>query len=467
MVEDVAWGSRAVSRQLCTCVSRQLFDDRTFRRNDNGSVAVIFALTVFIVVAMVGGAVDFGRAYALKAKLQAAVDASALAAASAYVNDPNHDVNAAITHAQQFYRASMSDVTGAAMSGRLATRTQTVTMTGTVTLKTPFLSLVGIDDIALEAFAEATTANASSAEGSSNDVEISLMLDVTSSMLEPAGDGKTKLEALKSSAKMFVDVLIPDAGEPKARIALAPFANYVNVGEHLIAMVTAAPASKVVASDACGPASNGTLPSCEIYRSPCVSERTGSDAFTDADPGANRYFRARYFIDRPTAQGCGIGPTASIMPLTTDKAALKARIDSMVGSGITAGHLGTAWAWYLLSPNWRTVFTRASAPRPYNTKALRKIAVLMTDGEFNYEYAAEEQGTSISQAKRLCAEMKTASRGIEIFTVGFKLDTKEAIDTLNACATDASYAFLAQDAAQLEAVFKDIAYRTVPLHLAR
>ena len=64
----------------------------------------------------------------------------------------------------------------------------------------------------------------------------------------------------------------------------------------------------------------------------------------------------------------------------------------------------------------------------YYGNGQRKIAVLMTDGEYN-EWYSSGQGDSIAQAKSLCTKMK--AKEIEIFTVGFKLDTQESIDTLN------------------------------------
>ena len=56
----------------------------------------------------------------------------------------------------------------------------------------------------------------------------------------------------------------------------------------------------------------------------------------------------------------------SVQPLSTDKTMLKRRVDKLVTSGSTAGHLGTAWAWYLLSPKWGYLFPAASAPGPYS-----------------------------------------------------------------------------------------------------
>jgi hypothetical protein len=57
--------------------------------------------------------------------------------------------------------------------------------------------------------------------------------------------------------------------------------------------------------------------------------------------------------------------------------------------------------------------------------------------------------------------------GIEVFTVGFVLDTALARQTMTDCASSADRAFLVDDAAALEAAFRDIAHRSVPLHLSQ
>ena len=53
----------------------------TLSRDDRGSVAIMFALSIFVVFTLVGGAVDFGRAMVARERLQSAVDSSVLAAA--------------------------------------------------------------------------------------------------------------------------------------------------------------------------------------------------------------------------------------------------------------------------------------------------------------------------------------------------------------------------------------------------
>jgi len=49
--------------------------------HDKGQIAIIVAITLVVLIGMVGLAVDSGRGYGVKAKLSAAVDAAAIAAA--------------------------------------------------------------------------------------------------------------------------------------------------------------------------------------------------------------------------------------------------------------------------------------------------------------------------------------------------------------------------------------------------
>ena len=56
---------------------------------------------------------------------------------------------------------------------------------------------------------------------------------------------------------------------------------------------------------------------------------------------------------------CTVPSGSEVMPLTSDVDALKAKINGLSASGGTAGHLGTAWAWYTLSPNWASLWPTA------------------------------------------------------------------------------------------------------------
>ena len=179
------------------------------------------------------------------------------------------------------------------------------------------------------------------------------------------------------------------------------------------------------------------------------------------------------------------------MPLTNDKSRLIAAIDAFSASKSTSGHLGTAWAWYLLSPNWSGVLPAESRPGSYadltatsggGQPKLRKVAVLMTDGEYNNQFCnglpdrasnasprsgcTAANGTSTIQARALCENMKKA--GITVYTVGFELGGQQsAVDTLRRCASDPTKFFDADNGEELQQAFRTIAIQLSQLHLSR
>ncbi len=63
-------------------ILRQFFLQKffMFRRDTAGAVAVMFGLAVLVIFVTAGGALDFGLANSKRNRLQAAADASALAA---------------------------------------------------------------------------------------------------------------------------------------------------------------------------------------------------------------------------------------------------------------------------------------------------------------------------------------------------------------------------------------------------
>lgn len=200
----------------------------------------------------------------------------------------------------------------------------------------------------------------------------------------------------------------------------------------------------------------------------CVTERTGPNAYTDAGPGTayvGAYSGGSNSVQNYSSDGkCWVAgrELPSIIPLTNDKATLTSFFNSATVGGATPGHIGTAWAWYMISPNWSSVFTGPSMPTAYNQPNVMKAAILMTDGEYNIHYAS---ATARDQALALCANMK--AQGIKVFTVGFGFSTsatanasgtteQRAKDLLQQCASDSSSYFFPYDGNALRAAFSQI-----------
>jgi len=221
--------------------------------------------------------------------------------------------------------------------------------------------------------------------------------------------------------------------------------------------------------------------------STCASERT-ADAFTDVSPTTSPLHRT-YPAASPMASSTNPCVGQTILPLSTDKAALKAQIDSFAAAGSTAGHLGVAWAWYLVSPNFGSLWPASSAPAAYGTDHLFKVVVLMTDGAFNTGYCNgvisqdstsgsgsandhincnSPNGSAFTQAQTLCTNMKAPGNDVIVYTVGFNVGSDpNAQLIMNQCATDAEHAYFPETGAELKMAFQLIAQEISQLRLSQ
>jgi hypothetical protein len=405
----------------------------TFAADDRGAVAIMFALLVVTMLAFVGGAVDFARYHQMRTQYLAALDGASIAAA--------RTLQLGGTEAQAYevgyrYMAAVHDRHRLPGTIDFRIAESGVMMIGTLNLSMPtsILSVVNLPKIDMNL---SNTARF----GVGPDVELSLMLDITGSM------GGQKLEDLKSAVEDLINIVVQeDVTTSKSRVGLAPFSNNVSLKTKQFKAVT-------------GITGGG-------YRK-CVVERTGIDAYTDTSPTLGGRLRA--LDDVAPTESCKGG--SEVFPLSRKKSDLKAMVRSLTAGGMTAGHLGTAWAWYLLSPEWKDAFETDEQPAPYSDLTeknpsggpkLRKIAVLMTDGIYNKEYTATDATT---QARNICTEMKKT--GIEVFTVGFDITDPSVVTTLRNCATADSNYYEAGDGEGLKRAFRDIALKSAPLRLSQ
>jgi len=402
-----------------------------FGRSQSGAVAIIFALTLVMVVGLVGGAIDYGRWASAKSKQQQAIDAAVLAAGRTYQISAQN-VSSATAAATLYYQELKSmllanDVT----TFQVVDNGKTVVGVTSGFVKTPFLSVVGIANLPVNITAKAILASGGNAK---NSVEISLMLDITGSM------SGSKVADLKLAAKDLVDIVVwEDQSNQYSRVAIAPFSENVNVGREYYEKVVGQP-----------PSGSGTSETC-------VRERRTSDRYTDEVPGPGNYFDAETSV---SWGGCR--PQSTIMPLSNNKTLLKSHIDGFGTAGYTAGHLGTGWAWYLLSPKWNSVWAGDANAADYGAN-VRKIAVLMTDGEYNKQYSG---AASTEQARQICSRMKAT--GITVYTIGFQISLGgEAYQTLQQCATSAGHFFNSTSGEELRQAFREIGLQIVTLRLSQ
>ena len=213
--------------------------------------------------------------------------------------------------------------------------------------------------------------------------------------------------------------------------------------------------------------------------SSCVSERTGAQAYTDASPSSAR-------VGFNYANSSNVCPTAEILPLSSNTTAIKNLINSLSDDGSTAGHIGTAWGWYTVSPNFNSLWPSSGAG-VRNERDLLKAVVIMTDGDYNTPYCSgviaqdalsgsgsstdkincdSTNGRSFDQAGALCDAMK--AQGIIVYTVGFQVSSgSSAANILAQCATSSNHAYLPASGADLSDSFKAIGRDITRLRISK
>jgi Putative Flp pilus-assembly TadE/G-like/von Willebrand factor type A domain len=499
-------------------------------RNTAGNLTIMFALAAVPLFGAVGASIDMVRWVNASNNLNAALDAGVLAGTQ-YLSEHPKDLTGAITIANKFYDQTLVNGLFAEndVDFKLNSKSNGLAGFGNVEIDTSILRVLGMDRLVVlsPAVSEAVVAEAG-AVAPSADLEISLMLDVTGSMCNdntgPCNSG-TKISALKEASTQLVDTVIwKDQSKFTSKIAVVPFSTRVRVGPDaggssaMKKLTNLEPTwsgyyKVCTAGTGGGGSESSTAWVCTKYQTqkvnnwklmPCVTDRFYNAGWkfdlSDTAPGSNSWLNAHDGSRMPDGvDSSGTNPTSGlgkkvsdpathwnytpdgkcedvaetneVLALTNDKATLKAKIDGLRAYGSTAGVLGTAFSWYMLSPEWKNVWTGQSQPKAYSLLTekndqgkpkLRKIAILMTDGSYNTFRGWKDQDINMvsSNAKQMCTNMK--AKGIEIYTVGFELDSlpasQKAVATtmLKDCGTTVNHFYDSINAAALKEAFADI-----------
>jgi len=449
----------------------------SFVQDTAGDVAILFGLMTMAMFMLIGAAVDVGRWLNARDQTIAAIDAAVLAAGRALQTNGGNQADA-IKMAKVYYQQATKSrlvVKNDSVSFSVVDNGTAVQATGNAEINTPFMRLAGINELPLLKLTGAEHSKSVLAVGGNAELnlEIAMMLDVSGSM----GSG-SKLQDMKDAAADLVDIVVwQDQSAFTSKVSVVPFSGDVRPPEKAPAGVVGGLLNSLLGSvtpalSSSWPATR-TLSNKTYTKTACVGERMSTEKYSDAVAGTNKFMTPAY----TRGGACSTPATGAVQPLSSDKTALKAKINGLTLGGGTAGHVGTAWAYYMLSPKWNSLLTGKMAPVAYNTPKTSKIAILMSDGEYNYTYdskgfptdASGSNGngaSSAAQAVAICQQMK--NNNIEVYTVGFDLGGNQtAINTLRNCATDASKAYNADNGDELKAAFRDIALKVSQLYLTK
>ncbi|MEE4236271.1 MAG: pilus assembly protein [Anderseniella sp.] len=444
---------------------------RHFARDARGNMAIAMALVAVPLFGVAGAAMDYGGRLQAEARLQAAIDAGALAGAAS-----EEGKEAAIKKTVRQY--VMDNAAGKYLDGPGAVKVKissdgVIRVSATAEYPTTILNIMGIKSLPIGALAET--------KRSESGAEIAMVLDVTGSM---AG---TKIDALKVAAKDFVaETTKPNANKPGAvRLSLVPYNKYVNVGmANRNASWMAVPADYSTTENICQDWTTNTNPhNCRnesySYSSDGVNV-SGTHEVCDYDTNTvnecrpvtstyqwygcagSRDYPWNVRDGRPSLDIPGLLNVScpnEITPLTSDVARLNTNIDALPSWGDTYIPAGLIWGWRTLSSE--VPYTEGLSTVDAQAKGVTKHLVLMTDGEnvtSKSSGAADHDGwdpdAGDATTAELCENIKNA--GIVVHAIAFEVTDASTKSMLQACATGGNY-YDASDPARLSQAFDAIA----------
>lgn len=439
-------------------------------RSERGNVAIITALAIVPLLAILGGGVDIVRATTMSARLSAAVDSATLASANLTNTGNVETVINEYIDANFVGQEDIRDTINVSFTANTAINAKTVTVSASGHIDTYFLSLFGIQTLPISSSSVATQ--------SKTNVEIAMVLDISSSMRG------NKIANLKTAADSFVRQIFDDQDSiDVTSMSVIPFGGTVNIGEDLFNQFAVSLAdAEAVDPDGSTYGGSGVVDrefrfSDGDYCIEYVSEDYDDEILASTARGQVPHFW-KWWNFHPW---CPLDSSAMFMN-SNDVDALTTYLAGMTLSDGTGMDIGTKWGLKALSPTWTGKFGGDFSERPmaYGDDVL-KVLVVMTDGEITPQYrpldaslnnthtnresnneatgdGSSNQGNrdneqtvvnkggssttssddrAVGYFKRSCEDAKAA--GAIVYTIGFQISDGSLSDTLmEECASDSS-----------------------------
>ena len=402
---------------------------RRFAASRRANVALTFALVAMPLSMLLGMGVDVANATRTKLALQDATDSAAISLAR---QAPTIADSAITSTAKSYILASYKDTTGITVTNATIDRNSiTATIDATASAPTYFSQLLGVSAIPVSVHSQAKGML----------LEISLVLDTSGSMADPAGTGGSKINALKDAASALFDAMFgTQTTSTRVSMGIVPFAASVNVGtgNANASWMDTTGASSLDEEDFASTAENRwqlfsdmkntSWKGCVISRPSTnnydVNDTTASSSTPDTlfvpwfapdepdgdNGGLNTgNFNNNYLNDeggsctgtntnksvadsvkqsrickyKGVTPSSGLGPnylcdSTAITPLTSTRATLDSAVTALQAAGNTNILEGLMWGWRVLSPG--APFTQGKS---YTAPNNRKVIILMTDGVNN------------------------------------------------------------------------------------
>jgi len=366
-----------------------------FRKDEQGGI-LAFYLIMFMVMMIGGGmAVDFVRHEIKREGLQDALDRGVLAAAgSAQASAPSTAAEYAAAEAGAILTVRSYIITsgfdpdeqGLVVNPNITAFSQRVDANANFDVDTYFLRLTGIDTLSGVAAAGAAV--------SVNQIELSLIVDVSGSM---RGD---KIINLRAAATQFTNLMLQGDRSLNTSISLVPFSGQVSATTSMMASYNYnrwhaySNCVDFEASDYTSTALPSGTTASEIAALPLLAQ--------------TQHFAPEWIWNRDS-DWCPRSEL-QITPFSNSTTDLNAAITALHATGQTAAQIGMKWGVALLDESSQNLVTNlitlnkvdptfAGRPGPYGDIDVLKFAILMTDGANTDQYNIKDKAVDYERYK--------------------------------------------------------------------
>jgi Flp pilus assembly protein TadG len=435
---------------------------RAFNRSRSGNVAITFAIATLPIIGAVGAAVDYSRANAVKAAMQAALDSTALMLSrdAATLTDAQLQTKAKNYFLAMFTRPDANSIAVSAtysVSGG-----SQVVVNGQANVPTSIMSAVGYDHI--------TVKGSATSKWGSERLRVALALDNTGSM---SSDGK--MSALKSATKSLLTQLKNAAGtNGDVYVSIIPFADDVNVGSnnYNASWIDWTDWDEDNTTTTCSGRRGRSCRTTTLSHSQwngCVTDRGGTNGPTGQNydqnitaPGSSK--SSKFPADQN--DNCPV----QMKGLSYDWTSMNSLVDQMSPAGSTNQPIGLVWAWQSLVGGGPL-----TAPAKDSNYTYKDIIILMSDGlntedrwygdGFNVSTQVDSRMYNSSDGSGTCANIKAT--GITIYSIQVNTGGDPTSTIMKNCASSSDKFFEVKTAGNLGTVFTAIGTNLTKLRVAK
>jgi Flp pilus assembly protein TadG len=433
-----------------------------FLSDTDGNFSIMSAILLIPLSLCVGVAVDYNTAYQRHTTIQAASDAAILTAATNY--SASTGVDGVTAQIDTYLAGNAGGVVKRRTTPTLSSDSSQICMSAGENVPTTFMKIGGFDTVPV------SVVSCASLPGQV-DLEVSLVLDVSSSMVEEG-----RFEPMQKAVKAFITAFANNSTVAKrTKIAIVPFSSRFNIGMANTSWLKAYNGSPAIPARWSSPKTYYTdskysftqwidsvtwlaYTSSNYYWMGCVEPRADVEVKDSGAIGANGLSDAAPSTEAFVPMDANSGSAKSfcpppITPLSDNFTYLQNAVAQMTSEGSTRLDAGILAGWYTLSPNWQSAWG-SSAPAAYSTK-VRKVIVFMTDGEMNVKYGPSDtdkldwlcnntrddscNDIATNAFLKACSAIK--GRNMDIYAVSYSSEAD--VSNLQSCSSGKSYYFSA------------------------